>query len=60
MLKRSHYQALVRAVAMADQWRGSLTGNPRTSALERFDTDSRLRHEALRQLLIAMGEPGQR
>lgn len=49
-MKYSHYMALRWAVAQAAAWRGSLVGNPDTTALDAFDAQIKKCREALRTL----------
>lgn len=49
-LTERHRRALRWAVGMAEQWRGSLTGDPDPNPLFVFDKEVALANEALKRL----------
>lgn len=50
MVRHKHIKALRRAVSEAALWRGTMTGNPDTTALDEFDRFIATAKEALAEV----------
>jgi len=49
-MRYKHYMALRWAVTMAQDWRGSIVGNPDTTQLDAFDKQIKRCREALKEI----------